>query len=667
MILAIDTETTGLDFAHSARPFFVSTCDEEGEQRYWEWSVNPRTRMPLVPSDDLDEIEELVRAADVVVGHNVKFDVRALGTLRASFLDWPWDKTDDTMLMSHLLHSNQPKSLTDLTIRWLGHDLSGLEDELERAVKAGRTLCRRKDFVEKRGQWLVAKEGVKGMPSAKGECWRYDYWLPRALDRSSEALRNYALADTAATIALRKVLLREVEGRGLARIYRHRVEQLAVACRMEVEGVTVNLKNFDELRPVYREKSERLKAELEGIARKYNVELTLPKNGVNASLRRIMFDVFKVPPVFSPKSKTGEPTLDKSAMALYQATLPEGDALAFVAALAQKRKVDTSLSYMESYETFFVPVSPGYARIHPSINIVGTDTLRTTSQNPNEQQISKQVDAEGHSLRYAFGPGPGREWWSMDYENIELRIPAYLAQEEELIQLFERPDDPPYYGSNHLFAAHVLWPSEFEECLRTGEQFKKKYKDTLYQWTKNGNFAVQYGAMEESGTADRAYHQRGAQRKIKDRLRRIAALNEETIRSANRLGYVETIPDRDVEPGRGYPLMCSRTGFGEVRPTVPLNYLVQGTAMQCTMKATVRCQRLLDGWNAASAGRWRGFIAMQVHDEIVFDLPALGKKNLPKVNALRRAMEMSGVDIGIPLKVSVSFHPNNWAEEGKLC
>jgi DNA polymerase I-like protein with 3'-5' exonuclease and polymerase domains len=69
----------------------------------------------------------------------------------------------------------------------------------------------------------------------------------------------------------------------------------------------------------------------------------------------------------------------------------------------------------------------------------------------------------------------------------------------------------------------------------------------------------------------------------------------------------------------------------------------------------IRCYKKLQGTNA--------WIALQVHDEIVFDFPYKANKgNLDEVNKLRVLMERSGKDIGIPLKVSVSYHPNNWMQ-----
>ena len=236
-----------------------------------------------------------------------------------------------------------------------------------------------------------------------------------------------------------------------------------------------------------------------------------------------------------------------------------------------------------------------------------------------------------------------------------------------MIELFERPDDPPYYGSYHLLVFSILHPDKFK---KHGAKCKEVYKSTWYQWTKNGNFAIQYGATEESGTADRAYHVKGAQRLIKQRFRRIAELNQRMIAFAREHGYVETIPDKTVDPERGYPLYCTRSRWGDIKPTVPLNYHVQGTAMWWMMKAMIRCQEYLDELNRKNNQGY--YMVMQVHDELVFDFPkGKGKQpwrtNLPKIRKIKRLMEMGGDDIGIPTPVSVQYHPDNWSEGVEVC
>ncbi len=284
------------------------------------------------------------------------------------------------------------------------------------------------------------------------------------------------------------------------------------------------------------------------------------------------------------------------------------------------------------------------------------------------------------NLRYCFGPAPGWEWWSLDAKNIERRIPAYEAGETEIISLFERPDDPPYFGSEHALAAHVLYPELFESCRNEkrqidGRVFKKQFAATYYQWTKNTNFALQYGCQEKK--ADATAHQVGAYRKLKARFSKQEALNQFHIRHAEKYGYVETMPDKTVDPKRGYPLLCTRTEYGKILPTVPLAYHVSGTAMQWTAKAMVRVEAQLDEWRLKGFDAW---IAMQVHDELVICMPRRGdavadakrekesgglrlpSSNLWRVRKLQRLMAQGGEDIGLPTPVGAELHLDNWAE-----
>ena len=121
-MITVDTETTGMDFWHGARPFFVTACRDDGEQLWWEWDVNPLTRKPVVPPGDLDEIRDLIGSGEELVLQNGKFDVTALETLMPN-LKWPWDRHRDTLLAAHLLGSSAPKDLTSLGVTWLGVDI----------------------------------------------------------------------------------------------------------------------------------------------------------------------------------------------------------------------------------------------------------------------------------------------------------------------------------------------------------------------------------------------------------------------------------------------------------------------------------------------------------------------------------------------------------------
>lgn len=660
-MISFDTETTGVDFFHGARPFFVTMCQEDGTQQFWEWDVDPLTREVEVPKGDLYEIYTSLSDGEIhtkVVGQNIKFDVHAMASVGC--LGWKWEATHDTIIAGHLLANNKPHNLTDMAIQYLGRDISKYEKELENMVQKCRRYCR-----SNHPDWKIAKKDDGNMPSAKEKTWKYDTWLPRALARHQNrpanhpawsVLRVYANADSAITLMLWQAMESELHRRGLWEIYLERMKLVPIAWGMEQRGVTLSQARLEELRVEYLRESYLASEKCYEIARNRGYELTLPKAGNNKSLTEFCFNHLDLPQLECTES--GAPSLNKAAMEKYETRLDhETEQYQFVAALRDKRKRDTALQYMDGYERYMLNgVRKGWYVLHPNLNITGTDTLRKSSTNPNEQNISKQ---EGFNLRYCFGPMPGREWWSLDYENLELKIPAYEFNEKDLIYIFEHPEEPPYYGSYHLVVFDLLHPAEFKQY---GKACKEKFRSTLYQWIKNGNFAIIYGAQEHK--ADETYHVRGAYAKVQKRFPAIAAGNAQVLAFANKHGYVETMPDKTVCPDRGYPLLVTRTDYGEVEPTKPFNYHISGTAMWCAAKASIRCQERLDEWKRDSG--YDAWIVMDVHDELVFDLPKGGRNNLPKVRALQRLMQQSGDDIGVPLTVSYSYHPENWSVSAKF-
>ena len=654
-MIALDSETTGLDLHHGAKPFLITVCNEEGENEWWEFDVDPLTREPIVDCDIASELTKTLEGQELVL-QNPKFDVVGLELL--GFKGWDWENTYDTLYAGHLLNSSQPHDLTTMVLVYLGINVKPYEDKIKEAVKEAYKVLGKKH----RETWRLAKKGLPDMPSVKKNTWKNDMWVPRAVCTNLPELlpetdqwnpgddvgmhpwqtlcADYANSDSYTTLKLfheQERLLREQD---LWEIYLERLKLLPIVYSMESKGITCNAERLDELETEYRALTEQQGKACVAIAAEYDYELTLPKSGNNNSLTGFVFDTLKLPVVKRTK-KLKAPAFDGDVLDEYIATLPEdSNKFTFVKTLRAKRKLDTSLSYAESYRRFWLPENSGgnvWHRLYPSLNPTGTATLRWSSSNPNEQNISKIKDEHGRNIRYAFGPKPGREWWSLDYDNLELRIPAYECSEPAMLELFEHPNKGPYYGSYHLLVFDILHPDKFS---KHGSDVKNVYKDTWYQWTKNGNFAELYGAVEKSGTADRAFHVKGAQRKVASRLTEKSKLNKQWIAYAEEHGYVETMPDRSVDCSRGYPLYCNRTRYGKIKPTLPLNYHVQGTACWVMMKAMIKVQEYLDtlkGYN----------MVMNVHDELVFDFPYKPNRgNMSKIRTIRRLMESCGDDIG---------------------
>lgn len=722
--ISVDTETLGLDLYHSARPFFVTTCADNGSDdwqiRHWEWPVDPKTRIPTIPEDDVRQVRAYLDTADVLVAQNAKFDVTALesigmysgrddiSTVSGCEGSFPWHKVEDTLVASHMLYTSRKHDLTSLVTQYLNDDpdhpcdIAPFEKAVQECCESARRETRKKSFVEVYGDWKTAKKGMPGMPSAKEKCWKYDMWLPLAMAVECEyppnhpfytVLEEYSNADSEHTLAVWYTLKRKIEQRQLWKIYKSRMAVIPIAQRMERDSVTGSITRAREQGNTYRKEREFLIKGCVSLAREqHDYPLKLPNSGTNDSLSTFVFKTLNLPAV-KRSAKTNEPSLDKDCLEHYVKTTPPGLALDFVTALEKKRKCDTALQYLEGYERFWIPKGKNEFKMHPFLNPCGTVQLRWSSSNPNSQNISKQ---EGFNLRYAFGPDPGYEWWSLDYQNLELRIPTFESKETKLMEVFLKPKEPPYFGSYHLVVFDVLHPEMFKEF---GAKCKDEFESTWYQWVKNGNFGMIYGCGKKK--ADATFKVPGAFEIMRERFPNIAKLSEKQMSDARKYGYVQTIPDRSVDPDRGFPIMASRTDRGDVLPTTPLNYHVSGTACQATAKAMVRSQKQLDCW--ARADEWKrkfgkkiagrptkdAHMKMQVHDELVFCLPKskvdpkvdldaekengghLGhfdyKSNLGYVRVLQKEMEKSGDDIGMPLPVGVEYNADNWAEVTLKC
>lgn len=680
-----DTETTGLDLRHKARPFLFTTCPQGHAPSFWEWDVDPVTRMPDVPSEDVRQIRRELKRSRRLAFHNSTFDMKGFSLVGIK-IKHLWPKIIDTQLGGHLLNSGASHSLTNMVLMYLGIRVGKYEEALRKAVQKARNIARRKY-----PDWHIAKKDDPDIPSAKGKVWKFDLWLPRRIAQEENypddhpwwtVCSDYANVDTESTVMLAPVVEDLIKQRGLDLIFQERLKLLPINYQMEDTGITYSGVRATKLTRKFKKESKEAEKVCTRIAAKHDYDLQLPKSGNNHSLIGFVFggDGLSLEPITRSK-KTGEPSLDAKAIEEYKNTLEHGsNPQVFITNLGSKRKKDTSISYLKGYKRHRKKIRTGWYVLFPGLNPTGTATLRWSSSNPNEQNISKKDD---NNLRYCFGPLPGREWYSLDAKNIELRIPAYESGEQLLIDLFEKPNEAPYYGSTHLLNFHTVYPELWDAEIGTvcedpkccgdktvdfslvGPHCKRKFAATWYQWCKNGGFAVQYGAVMKAdgwGTADKAFHKRGSHKLLKSRFDKLSQLDAQCLAHARKYGYVETMPDKTVDPSRGYPLMCKRTERGGIKPTTPLNYHVQGTAMWWMCKAMTRVQAYLDELNE-DVGYNEYRMIMQVHDELVFDFPKRSKKhNLPKIRRIKRIMEQGGDDIGIPTPVSIEHHPNNWSE-----
>lgn len=628
-----DTETTGLDVWHGCRPFFVSSCSEEGVIKFWEWDVDPFTREPIIPKEEAREVREHINGERHVF-HNTKFDARMLDRAGLGKIDFA--NVQDTLIASHVLASGESHALKDLCLQYLDIDDDD-QQELKDAVNEARRIARREDW-----GWRLAGPEDPHFPamkrSPKAGWGVMDMWLPRAVAKKLDlpedhifwnVCKRYAILDAERTIGLWLMQREALEEEGLYGLYETRRKTLGVTYRMEERGVTVDRRRVESGISKYTEEAARS----EKLCYRF-ADHSIDNLRSNKQLQGVLYGHFGL--TTEKKTKQGYSTDAETIRSLLSGQSPRTKAYQFLKHLQNTRKFSKAVDYLTSYKDFGVAIKgcDDWFTIHASFNETGTATTRLSSSNPNAQNISKQDD---FNLREVFGPMPGRVWYSIDYENIELRIFAYESGDKNLIKAFEDG------YSVHLIIAELLHPKEFAEC-GGGEAFKKKYKATLYQWVKNGNFSLIYGASPRK--ADATYRVPGAYDRIRKNLPLIDKFISRQSNDARTKGYVTTLGGYRLQVPRGEPHKAA-------------NYFVQGSAGWAMVLALVRCDEYLRGINA-DIGRDEYYMNMTIHDELDFDFPAR-KGNTPKIRRIKQLMEQSGDDLGLPTPVDVEIIKKTWA------
>ncbi len=572
MIIAVDTETTGTDFWHGCQAFMVQICDGESNY-YWTGKVNPKDRSDVRWDEkDLDEIQGYLDSADRIVYHNAKFDVRALSLMG---LDAElWDKIDDTIIMSHLVCSGESHALKYLAAKYLDYYN---EEEKTLASQVKKARLEHKD-------WDIAKEGHKCFPALSSTTkrvswWKMDYWL------CPEECAEYGMADVEMTLLLYNMFTEVIEFNNKEEQYETRRQLLEPLYNMEDAGIHMYSTGVNGVEQIISE-SETIKTMLhKRIMKECHIQINIDLNNQEHQ-RFLLFEVLNLPIQFRSE-KTQQPSVKREALESYIRQNPNN---ATVQHFNDYRQLDAEISKLKSYQKWRCPDG----RIRSNMVITGTRETRQASWDPNVQNIKK-------SLRNIFGPEPGYVWLDYDLVNIEMRIWVYQVKNPELMKIFDEG------GSVHMLIASILHPELIDKCNEEGLEFKKEYKESWYQWVKNGNFAIIYGAGKSK--ADLTYRKEGSYNDVVSRFPEVpvytASVIQEVLDNEARCGtpYLTCLG--------GYPLEVNI----EDLYTTACNYKAQGSAGYVINHAMINVQNnpLYQSANAKMIN--------QVHDSIVIEVP----------------------------------------------
>ena len=580
-LVAVDTETTALD-AMRADLAGISLSLGAGDACYIPlahggsdmFSETPQ-QVPLEVATAM--LKPLLESEAVLkIGQNIKYDINILS--RHGILVSP---IDDTMVMSFDLDAGRSEDgiggghgMDELSTRHLGHT----------------TLT----FKE------ICGTGKKLIPFGE---------VP--LDRATE----YAAEDAEVTWRLHRALKPRLSEEAATRIY-ERVDRplIPVVAAMERAGIKVDREALAGLSTTFAAAIAALEQEVFAAA---GQEFTI---GSPKQLGDILFD--KLGFKGGKKGKSGQYSTDQSVL---ERLAGEGEDAVIATKVLEWRQLSKLRStYTEALQA---AINPRTGRVHTSYSLVGAQTGRLSSTDPNLMNIPIRTEL-GRQIRDAFVAEPGNVLLAADYSQIELRLAAHMADVPSLKEAFAAGED--------IHARTAM------------EMFGEVNRDTRGR-AKTINFAILYGISRWGLGGRLGVSSDEAQAMIDRYFERFPGIRNyihATLESVRGCGYSQTLFGRKT----WFPRISSQNPnerAGSERAAI--NAPIQGTAADIIKRAMVRMMPALE-----VAGLGHVQMLLQVHDELVFELP---EADVAAASEVIRAV-MAGaaepmVKLDVPLGVEI--------------
>lgn len=432
-----------------------------------------------------------------------------------------------------------------------------------------------------------------------------------------EKVAAYCAEDVDYTIRLKEKLEKNLLEQGLDTLFRTlELPLIPVLMGMEEKGIFLDREKMEQMHQYLEEKIDELKEIIFDLA-KQEFNLNSPRQ-----LGEVLFERMEIRP--AKKTATGYSTAADVLDALRD-THPIISHILTYRALEKLRS-----TYVDALPN---QVNQKTGRIHPNFSQSTAATGRLSCQDPNLQNIPVRSE-EGRKIRTAFIPE--KEGWrflSADYSQIELRLLAHLSDDPALIKAFQEGEDI------HAFTAALVYDVPLEEVTP-----KMRYS------AKTVNFGILYGqsafglskelgiAVEEAKAFIETYFQR--YKKVRDYL-------TACVENVKEKGYSLTLMGRK----RPIPEIDNKNAFiRSAAERLAINTPLQGTSADLIKKAMIEIDRYMQ--------EKKGFMILQIHDELVFELPSA---EIDEVGTKVKGLMEGAMELKIPLVVDISIG-KNWGE-----
>ncbi len=576
---AIDTETTSLD-PHTAKLVGISISNRIGNACY----------IPLnhVSGNNLNEKKVLSILKNYLedegikkVGQNIKFDFIVFYHRGITL-----NSMEDTMLMSYTLDAGKNR-----------HNMDTLSE-----IHLGHKTIKFKDLVGTGKKQLNFSEV-----------------------NISEA-KDYAAEDADITLRLYKIFLKSLKAEKLLNIYELFEKPLIkILAEMEIKGIKLDKPSLNKLSSKFSTKIEKLEKSIFKISKKtFNI-------GSTKQLGEIMYNDLKI----AALKKTKKGSFATSASVLEDLAFKGYEFPKLILEWRQISKLKNTYS-----DALPEHINRNTKRVHTSFLLAATTTGRLASSDPNLQNIPIKSD-DGKDIRKAFVSEKNNKLISADYNQVEMRILADLADVKQLKKAFLNNED-----------IHTLTASQV-----FGKEINKIDTETRRK-AKAINFGIIYGISQYGLAKQINVSNNEAEEFLNSYFKKFPEIKDymkTTVNFCRKSGYVSNIFGRKTHLTGINDKNFNIRNFQE---RAAINAPIQGSASEIMRLAMIRINKeISDNKNNSLK------MLLQIHDELIFEESSKEtKKSTKLIKDLMLSVKDSELhSFSIPLLVDVNIG-ENWGE-----
>ncbi len=576
-IIAIDTETTSLN-PQEADLVGISVCHEINEAFYIP--VGHKEKTQLEKDLVIRKLKPILEDPSIKkVGQNIKYDFIIFKNHGIELTS-----VEDTMLLSYTLDAgNNRHNMDTLSELHLGHKTISYKD--------------------------VVGTGKKQLNFSEVDL---------------KSATKYAAEDADITFRLYEILSERVAGEKLERIYdEFEKPMIKILSKLETSGIKVDDAYLKKLSKKFEDRLITIEKEIFKISgKKFNI-------GSPKQLGEIIYNDLKI----AKLKKTKKGSLATSAKILEDLASTGHKFPNLVLEWRQVSKLKST--YTDALQDH---ISKRTNRVHTSFLLAATNTGRLASSDPNLQNIPIKT-LDGKEIRKAFIADKNNLLISADYNQIEMRILADIADVKELKRAFKNNQDIHSLTASQVFDVPIT---------KVTEDIRRKAKAI--------NFGIIYGITQYGLAKQISVSNEEALNFINSYFKKFPEIKDymnTTIKTCRKQGFVTNIFGRRIHLRGINDKNFSVRAFQE---RAAINAPIQGSAADIIRLAMIQIDKILEDKKKAK-------MLLQIHDELIFECL---KKDESEVKKLVEAamMSVSSSDhhkFSIPLKVSINSG-NNWGE-----